>query len=115
MGRQGFTLIELLVAIAIVGIISMVAVPLLMQHKARAAAGVATASISSCVRELVAAYTDSGESSQICHLPDGASCSLNIDTNTQTVQATTCSPVISGVALFCTIDASGRVNCQPNI
>ncbi|WP_068544047.1 type IV pilin protein [Thermodesulfatator autotrophicus] len=109
--KKGFTLVELLIVVAIIAILSAVAIPQYTKYKRKAAASAATGQIASCMSELAAAYADdSTVTTWNCDV-DGNTCGLTLDPATGDITGS-CNPSVKGIALTCSI-TNNTVECTP--
>ncbi len=103
--QKGFTLIELLLVLAIIGIISAIAIPALLGQRARARDKSVMANVTSIVSDMISQYDiqkDTGGTITLASidavLPQFASAKNPWDSSTAAYLASTCTAGVAGAA-----------------
>ena len=76
MFRKAFTLIELLIIVAIIGILTVIAIPAYNKYVAKAVAAAASETLTNCLREAQAKFVESGTRRYTCIVPKDAKASI---------------------------------------
>ncbi len=115
-GKSGFTLIELMIVIAIIAILAAIAIPQYMKYVKKAAAANVQATLSACVSQALAEWSDNGTTTYTCNLqgatPSTSTITLDSSGNLQTI---TGSPfTVKGHSVQCNVNTTtNTVTCTP--
>ncbi len=111
---EGFTLVELLIVVAIIAILTAIAIPQFAKYRERAVISAVEADLQRCISVLVAAYTDSAQTSTNCTVGE-TSVTVSIDSN-ENVTISPSSVTVRGQTVNCTVTkenpSSYRVSCS---
>ncbi len=114
--EEGFTLIELLIVIAIIAILSAVALPYFTKYKKTAEITSVQKLLTSCARELAVEYTENSQIlTKTCTFPQTTdNCSLVLTPSSGKVylQADSCILRISNMRVKCFVTESGAIKCN---
>lgn len=115
--EKGFTLVELLIVVAIIGILSAIAIPQFAQYKEKAAVSAAKASLTTCASEVVATYADNGTDFKNC-IVGNSTIRVSVDGTSGDIKladagiATTAINV-KGIIMTCTVP-NNQITCEKN-
>ena len=110
--QKGFTLIELLIAIAIVAILSAVAVSNYTKYKQHTAVTVVENRLVQCIRELTTSYADNSSVTSLnCNINNENSVTLTLNTSSGTVNKTINNITIKNYKINCKI-TNNAVICE---
>ena len=119
-GRRGFTLVELMITVAIVGILSAVALPQFLKARARAEAGSAVGEVLGLAKQcavgnaskLAETLSDGGGTARTC---DGSASvdvvSKTFSTGADGVKCLTVTSAAANSKATVTVTASGGISC----
>ena len=116
---RGFTLVELLISIAIIFLLSAIALPTYLKYKNRAVVSYVQQNLVNCASSLMAEYADNGINSTNCTIKDSTnSCELVVSNNGDYIKIANsyCIFEVKGIKVKCEIitnygDVNGRVEC----
>ncbi len=119
--KEGFTLIELLIVIAILTLLSTIAIQNLLKYKKNAVIANVQENLVGCMGQLCAEYADNGTTTKLCVIPDSnQTCMLvlNASEGIVTMETSYCDFTIKGLSIRCKILTStgstiGTIDCYP--
>jgi prepilin-type N-terminal cleavage/methylation domain-containing protein len=116
---RGFTLLEVLISVALIVILTAIAVPAYTKYRQRTLISRVQQNLVSCVSELTAEFADSGVKEKDCQIPGAGNCTLQISENGTFVKIANdyCDFQVEGINLRCYIrtdygDVNGFVYCE---
>ncbi len=115
-GKSGFTLIELMIVIAIIAILAAIAIPQYMKYVKKAAAANVQATLSACVSQALANWSDSGSDNYTCNLQDAnpSTVSINLTDNGSLSSISETTFTVKGHQVTCTVNTTtNTVTCTP--
>ena len=114
---SGFTLIELMIVIAIIAILAAIAIPQYMKYVKKAAAANVQATLSACVSQALAEWSDNGTTTYTCNLQDAtpSTATITLDNSSGNLQSiSTSSFTVKGHSVQCSVNTNtNTVTCTP--
>ena len=110
--EKGFTLVELLIVVAIIGILSAIAIPQFAKYKRNAAVAAAQSALTTCASEVAAMYADNGTASKTCIVGNGT-IEVSVNGTTGNIALATSAATVKGISMTCNA-TDNQISCEAN-